>query len=473
MPNYLNHYINGAWVPSEGGVVRTVINPATERQATQVTMGTQGDVNIAVAAARAAFPSFSQTDLATRAALLERVIGAYQARIPDLAYAIATEMGAPIGFASTAQVYSGLGHFAQALEAMKKFEFEGVQDGYKIVHESIGVVALITPWNWPLNQICAKVAPCLAVGNCVVLKPSEECPTVAMILAEVMHAAAVPAGVFNLVNGDGAGVGTALSQHADVDMISFTGSTRAGVLVAKAAADTVKRVHQELGGNTPNIITQGADLETIIPQALSGVIANSGQSCIAPSRILVHKSQHDAAAAIAGAVMGAVQVGDPLEQGDHIGPVVNATQFEKIQQLIKRGIDEGATLVTGGLGRPDGTSVGFYVRPTVFANVRNNMAIARQEIFGPVVTIIPYEDDADALAIANDTEYGLSAVVSGDPVRARAFTRGLRAGTVLVNNWAPSGGAPFGGYKQSGNGREFGASGLREFMEVKAIFGET
>jgi aldehyde dehydrogenase (NAD+) len=471
MKSYLDHYIGGTWVESEGGKRHAVINPATEAPCSEITLGSAADVDKAVAAARAAFDSFSGTSVEERVALLEAITEEYKKRAGDMAEAIATEMGCPIAMARTAQVGSGLGHLAAAIAALKDFAFEERIGANRVVHEPIGVVALITPWNWPLNQIVAKVAPALAAGNTMILKPSEEAPGCAAIFAEVIDAAGVPPGVFNLVQGDGPGVGAALAAHPGIDMVSFTGSTRAGIAVAKAAADTVKRVHQELGGKSPNIILEGAPLDKAVPAGLMGVLLNSGQSCIAPTRMLVHKSQYDEAVAIARQVMGATQTGDPMEEGRHIGPVVNKAQWDKIQRLIRTGIDEGATLEAGGPDRPEGIEAGYYVRPTLFSNVANSMTIAREEIFGPVVTIIPYEDDEDAIRIANDTDYGLSAVVSGDPARARAFVPRLRAGMVYVNAGNPDPNVPFGGYKQSGNGREYGKFGLAEFMEVKSVIG--
>ena len=471
MQSYLKQYINGEWVESEGGARHEVINPATEEACTEITLGSQADVDKAVEAAKAAFESWSQSSIDDRVALLERIIEEYKNRAGDLAKAISTEMGCPASVSQTAQVGAGIGHFLSTINALRNFEFEEQVGTNKVVHEAIGVVALITPWNWPLNQIAAKVAPALAAGNAMILKPSEECPGSAAIFTEVLDAAGVPAGVFNLVQGDGPGVGTALSKHPDIDMVSFTGSTRAGIMVAKNAADTVKRVHQELGGKSPNIILEGAPLDQAVPAGLGGVLLNSGQSCIAPARMLVHKSQHDEAVSVAKGVMEAAKVGDPQQEGGHLGPVVNKAQWEKIQALIEKGIEEGADLVTGGTGLPEGTNKGYYVRPTLFANVSNDMTIAREEIFGPVITIIPYEDDEDAIRIANDTSYGLSAVVSGDPERAKKMAPRLRAGQVFVNAGSPDPAVPFGGYKQSGNGREFGKWGLAEFMEVKSLLG--
>ena len=471
MQSYTQHYINGAWVDSIGGTRHHVINPATEAPCTEITLGSAADVDAAVAAARAAFDGWSQTSVEERSALLARIIEVYKSRMPDLAKAVSAEMGAPIGFASAAQVPAGLGHFISTLKALGEFTFEEKLGRAKVVHEPLGVVAMITPWNWPLNQITAKVAPALAAGNSMILKPSEEAPSCAVILAEILHEAGVPAGVFNLVNGDGPGVGAALSSHRDVDMVSFTGSTRAGIAVAQAAAATVKRVHQELGGKAPNLVLEGADLQAVLPPTLMGVLANTGQSCIAPTRLLVHKSQTEAATAVAKAMFEATQVGDPAEMGAHIGPVVNKAQFDKIQGLIQSAIDEGATLVTGGTGRPDGRNSGYYIRPTLFADVTPDMRIAQEETFGPVATITSYDTLDEGVAIANDTPYGLSATISGDAAAAVQVAPRLRAGLVTINSWSPDGAAPFGGYKQSGNGRENGKYGLTDFMEVKTIVG--
>ncbi|WP_226634187.1 aldehyde dehydrogenase family protein [Novosphingobium profundi] len=471
MKSYLQNYIDGKWVDSTGGVKHTVINPATEGPASEIVLGTSADVDAAVTAARTAFETFSQTTREERMELLGKVIEAYKARIPDIAEAIAVEMGCPISTASTAQAGSGLGHLAQALAALEKFEFSEEVGDNVVVREPIGVVGLITPWNWPMNQIVAKVGPCLAAGCTMILKPSEEAPSSAAIFAEVLEAAGVPAGVFNLVQGDGPGVGTALAAHPGIDMISFTGSTRAGIMVAKNAADTVKRVAQELGGKSPNIILEGTPLDKALPGGVGGVLLNSGQSCVAPTRMLVHVSQHDEAAAEVGKMFADKPVGDPMSEGPHIGPVVNKAQWEKIQGLIQKGIDEGATLVTGGTGRPEGFEHGFYVKPTVFSNVTPDMAIAQEEIFGPVLVIMPYKDEDDAVRIANDTPYGLGAYIAGDPAKASKLVGKLRAGAVFVNAGGLVMDMPFGGYKQSGNGREFGKFGLEEFLEVKAVIG--
>jgi len=471
MDSYLKNYINGQWVDSIGGTRHHVISPSTEEPTTEITLGTQADVDAAVAAAKAAFKTFSQTSREERIALMGRIIEEYKKRALDLAVSMAKEMGAPISFASTAQVGAGIGGFMGTIEALKNFAFEEQMGDGKIAYEPIGVVGLITPWNWPLNQIALKVAPCLAAGNTMILKPSEECPANAAIFAEILHAAGVPAGVFNLVQGDGPTVGQAISSHPGIDMVSFTGSTRAGILVAKAAADTVKRVHQELGGKSPNIVLPDSDLPAVLPATVSGVFINSGQSCISPARILVHKDQEAEAVSVIKNLMASVPVGDPLQEGGHIGPVVNKTQYEKIQGLIQSGIDEGAKLETGGTGLPTNVNRGYYVKPTVFSGVTPDMRIAREEIFGPVAAVMTYADLDEAIEIANDTEYGLSAVISGDPAKAASVVPKLRAGMVAINNWGPSPGAPFGGYKQSGNGREGGLFGLKDFMEVKSISG--
>ncbi len=472
MNSYLQHYIDGAWVDSDGGTPQQVINPATEEPVSEVTLGTAADVDKAVAAAQRAFETFSQTSKDERVALLERIVAEYKARMGDMARAISEEMGAPISMSSTAQVGAGLGHLMAGVEALKGFEFEEKVGNNLVLREPIGVVALITPWNWPLNQIAAKVAPALAAGNCVILKPSEQTPGSAFIFAEAVHAAGAPAGVFNLVQGDGPGVGTALSKHPGVDMVSFTGSTRAGIMVAKNAADTVKRVHQELGGKSANIILPGADLGRVLKGAALRLLMNSGQSCIAPMRLLVHRSQYDEAVATLRTLFEQAQVDGPMTEGSHIGPVVNRPQYDKIQGLIQKGVDEGAELIVGGPGRFGDRDKGFYVKPTLFGNVTNDMTIAREEIFGPVLGIIVYDDIDEAIRIANDTVYGLAAYVMGDPAVARDVVRKLRAGSVFVNaaNLDPN--VPFGGYKQSGNGREFGKFGLEEFTELKGVIGD-
>ena len=471
MDSYLKHYINGQWVDSIGGKRHLVISPSTEEPCTEITLGTQADVDAAVKAATAAFETYSQTSREERLALLGRIVEEYKKRVGDLAKSMANEMGAPLNFAATAQVGAGIGGFLGTIEALKTFEFSERHGANLVVYEPIGVVGMITPWNWPLNQIALKVAPALAGGNTMVLKPSEECPGNAAIFAEILDAAGVPPGVFNLVQGDGPGVGAAISAHKGIDMVSFTGSTRAGILVAKAAADTVKRVHQELGGKSPNIVLPGADLATVLPPTVSGVLINTGQSCIAPTRILVQKDQEAEAVGIIKGMFDGTQVGDPLTEGAHIGPVVNKTQYDKIQGLIQSAIDEGAKLVTGGTGLPTNVNRGYYIKPTVFSGVTPDMRIAKEEVFGPVATVMTYATLDEGVKIANDTDYGLSAVISGNPEDAAAIAPKLRAGMVAVNNWGPAPGAPFGGYKQSGNGREGGLFGLRDFMEMKSISG--
>ena len=472
MKSYLKHYIDGAWIDSDGGTRHAVIDPSNEQPVSEIMLGSAADADKAVMAARKAFVGYSQTSVDDRIALLERIIAEYKARMPDLAAAVSEEMGAPIGFATAAQVPAGLGHFIGTLAALKDFSFEEKVGKARVVHEPLGVVAMITPWNWPLNQICAKVAPALAAGDTMILKPSEEAPGCAVILAEILDKAGVPAGVFNLVNGDGPGVGAALSAHKHVDMVSFTGSTRAGIAVAQAAAATVKRVHQELGGKAPNVVLEGADLASVLPPTIHGVLANSGQSCIAPTRLLVHESQVADATQVVKSILEATTVDAASVAGAHIGPVVNKAQFDKIQGLIQSAIDEGATLVTGGTGRPDGRNAGFFIKPTLLTDVTPEMRIYREETFGPVATITAYSDGEQAIEMANDTEYGLSATISGDPAAAAKVAPRLRAGMVTINGWAGGGGAPFGGYKQSGNGREGGKYGLADFMEVKAIIGE-
>ena len=471
MDSYLKHYIDGKWVDSVGGTRHEVISPSTEEACTEITMGTQADVDAAVAAAKKAFTSFSQTTREERLALMGRIVEEYKKRIPDLAKSMANEMGAPVSFATVAQAPAGLGGILGTIAALENFVFSEQHGANTVVYEPMGVVGMITPWTWPLNQIALKVAPALAGGNTMVLKPSEECPGNAAIFAEILDAAGVPPGVFNLVQGDGMTVGAAISAHKDIDMVSFTGSTRAGILVAKSAADTVKRVHQELGGKSPNIVLPGSDLAKFLPATVSGVLVNSGQSCIAPTRVLVHKDQVGEAAGFIKAMFDGTQVGDPMAEGGHIGPVVNKSQYDKIQGLIQSAIDEGATLETGGTGLPSNVNRGYYIKPTVFSGVTPDMRIAKEEVFGPVATVMSYDNIEDAISIANDTEYGLSAVISGEPDAAKAVAPRLRAGMVAVNNWGPAPGAPFGGYKQSGNGREGGLFGLKDFMEIKSISG--
>jgi len=471
MDSYEQNYIDGQWIDSDGGTPHQVINPATEEPGTKIILGSKKDVDLAVAAARTAFKTFSKTSREERLALLGRIVEEYQKRLPDISRSLASEMGAPISLGDAAQGPAGLGGFMGTMEALENFQFSEQHGANTVMYEPIGVVGMITPWNWPLNQIALKVAPALAGGNTMILKPSEECPGNAAILAEIMDAAGVPAGVFNLVQGDGPTVGAAISAHPGIDMVSFTGSTRAGILVAKAAADTVKRVHQELGGKSPNVVLPGANLEEVLPPTIGGVMINSGQSCIAPTRVLVHNDQSADAVNVVKNIVESQEVGDPMTEGGHIGPVVNKAQHNKIQELIQSAIDEGATLEAGGTDLPSNVNRGYYVKPTVFSGVTPDMRIAKEEIFGPVVTLMNYDNVDDAIAIANDTEYGLSAVISGDPAEAAKVAPQLEAGMVIINNWGPAPGAPFGGYKQSGNGREGGIFGLKDFMEMKSVTG--
>ena len=472
MKEALQFYINGQWVDPATPKTLEVINPATEEPCATISMGSEADLDKAVAAAKAAFPAWSATSREDRVKIFEKIIAVYQTRYDEIAETISTEMGAPIWLAKAAQAATGLAHFQTNMEVLKNYTFEETRGTTQIVKEPIGVCGFITPWNWPVNQIVCKVAPALAAGCTMVLKPSEVAPMNAIILAEILHEAGVPAGVFNLVNGDGPSVGAPLSAHKDVDMVSFTGSTRAGILVAKAAADTVKRVTQELGGKSPNIILEDADLEKAVAGGIQGVMMNSGQSCNAPTRMFVPASKNDEAKAIAKAAAEQVKVGDPFTDGTTIGPVVSEVQYNKIQDLIQKGIDEGATLLTGGVGRPDGLNKGYYVRPTVFADVTPDMTISREEIFGPVLSILSYETEDQAIEMANDTEYGLSSYVqSGDIEHARKVASKIRAGDVHLNGAGPDFNAPFGGYKQSGNGREWGEHGFEEFLETKAVLG--
>ena len=464
-------YIDGQWVDPLTSDTLAVINPATEQPIESIAMGGPEDVDAAVAAAKAAFETFSQTTKDERLALLDSILGVYMSRMEDLAQVIAQEVGAPLWLSQVAQAGAGLAHLATARAVLADYEFEEPLGTTLLVKEPIGVVGMITPWNWPLNQSACKVGPAIAAGCTMVLKPSEVAPLNAIIFAEILDAAGVPAGVFNLVNGDGVNVGAALSAHPDVDMMSFTGSTRAGIEVARNAAPTVKRVAQELGGKSANIILDDADFAEAVARDLAGMCNNSGQSCNAPTRMLVPNARMDEAAAIAIAAAAGIVVGDPMAEGTTIGPVVSETQYDRIQALIEKGIGEGAKLEVGGPGRPEGLETGFYIRPTVFSHVSNDMTIAQQEIFGPVLVLIGYEDDDDAVRIANDTVYGLSGYVSGSPDRARSVARRIRSGNVHVNGAGPDFNAPFGGYRQSGNGREWGALGFEEFLETKAIMG--
>jgi aldehyde dehydrogenase (NAD+) len=468
----LQFYIDGQWVDPAEPRTMDVVNPATEEVYGRISIGSAADVDRAVAAASRAFETFSTTSRQERIDLLQSILEVFVRRSDEVAEAIMDEMGAPWGLAKYAQAASGTQHISAALKALQSYQFEEQIGSTMIVKEPIGVCGLITPWNWPMNQIAVKVAPAIAAGCTMVLKPSEIAPFDAIIFAEILHEAGVPAGVFNLVNGDGPGVGTALSQHPDIAMMSFTGSTRAGVLVAQNAAPSVKRVAQELGGKSANIILDDADLEEAVKDGAAGMFENTGQSCDAPSRMLVPKAMLEEAAAIAAKVAAETAVGNPREKGTRVGPVVSELQWNKIQGLIQKGIDEGATLVAGGTGRPEGLETGYFVKPTVFSNVSNEMTIAREEIFGPVLSIIPYEDEDDAIRIANDTPYGLSGYVSsGDLERARRVASRMRTGMVHINGADLEALAPFGGYKQSGNGREWGAHGMDEFLELKSVYG--
>ncbi|MCB2049804.1 MAG: aldehyde dehydrogenase family protein [Novosphingobium sp.] len=471
MRDYLQFYIDGAWVDPAQPRQLDVINPATEEVAGHISLGSGEDVDRAVKAARRAFESFGRSSKAERLELLDSIIAAYQARENDLADAVREEMGAPAGLAMEAHVPLGLAHFSTARAILENFDPDVQMGSTRLTEEPIGVVAMITPWNWPINQISCKVAPALAVGCTMVLKPSEVAPFSGQIFTEIMHTAGVPAGVYNMINGDGPGVGSALSCHPDVDMVSFTGSTRAGIEVARNAAPTVKRVHQELGGKSANIILADADLAASVRQGVQAVTMNSGQTCNAPTRMLVPAARMAEAGEVARQAATELKAGDPTGEVD-LGPVVSEVQWNRIQTLIQKGISEGATLVAGGPGRPEGLNKGYYVRPTVFADVNNQMAIAREEIFGPVLVMIGYDDEEDAIAIANDTPYGLAGYVqTGDIDHGRAVASRIRAGQVALNYAPLDFAAPFGGYKQSGNGREWGEHAFHEFMEAKAILG--
>ncbi|MGE0023350.1 MAG: aldehyde dehydrogenase family protein [Hyphomicrobium sp.] len=465
-------YIGGAWVDPVAPRRIPVVDPATEEVLYEIAVGSAADVDRAVAAARAAWPAFAETTRDERLALFARIMEIYARRMREIGAAISDEMGAPLGFAERVQAGAGLGHFKTTQEVLATYVFEERIGNAMVVRESVGVAGMITPWNWPMNQIACKVAPALAAGSAMVLKPSEFTPTSAAILAEVLDEAGVPAGIFNLVHGLGPEVGAALAAHPGLDMISFTGSTRAGIDVATRAAPTIKRVTQELGGKSANIILDDADFEKAVAGGARHCFANSGQSCNAPTRMLVPAGRMAEAAGIAAGVADSLKVGAPREKGTDLGPVVNRAQWEKIQRLIETGIAEGATVAAGGAGRPQGLNKGFYVRPTVFAAVTSDMTIAREEIFGPVLSILAYDDEDDAVRIANDTPYGLAAYVSsGDIARARRVASRLRAGNVGLNGAMGERRAPFGGMKQSGNGREWGRFGLEEYLEVKAISG--
>ena len=470
MKDLRKFYINGEWVDPTHSNDLEVENPANEEMVATISLGGETDVNLAVAAAKRAFASYSQTSIEERVALMEKLLQIYMDRYDEMSVAISVEMGAPISFATAAQADTGRGHINTALEALKQFEFERQVGNTRIVKEPIGVCGFITPWNWPINQISCKVAPALATGCTMVLKPSEIAPISGYLFTEIMHQAGFPAGVYNMVNGDGPNVGAVIASHPDVDMVSFTGSTRAGILVAQAAAPTVKRVTQELGGKSPNIIFDDADLESAVSGGVIRMMSNTGQSCNAPSRMLVQSSVYDQAVEIAKQAAQSVVVDQPTSQGGHIGPLSSRVQFEKVQGLIEKGISEGATLVAGGLGKPEGFNSGYFVKPTVFAGVNNQMTIAQEEIFGPVLAMIPFDTEEQAIEIANDTPYGLAAYFSTSSAeRARRVGSQLRAGMVSVNSASQDYAAPFGGYKQSGNGREWGEFGFDDYLEIKGI----
>jgi len=467
-------YIDGKWVRPTEAHDFEVINPASEEPIATISLGAAADVDKAVAAARSAFESYSETTVDARLAFLRRIIEVYQTKIEEMAETISLEMGAPISLSRGAQAPVGLRHLTEIVKVLEHFQFEELKGTTLMRKEPIGVCGLITPWNWPMNQIACKVAPALAAGCTMVLKPSEIAPLSAYFFAQILHEADIPPGVFNLVNGDGPTVGSAIASHPDVAMVSFTGSTRAGVAVAAAAAPTIKRVTQELGGKSANIILEDADLENAVKEGVQACFRNTGQSCDAPTRMLVSRSKMTEAVKAARQTADATSVGAPFTDGTHIGPLASKAQFEKVQRLINTGIEEGATLVTGGPGRPVGLLKGYFVKPTVFTDVRNDMIIAREEIFGPVLCIIPYEDENDAVRIANETPYGLSGyVTSCDLERARRVAKRIRAGNVHINGARLDFAGCFGGYKQSGNGREWGEAGLEEFLELKAIFGYT
>ena len=469
--NMTKFYINGAWVEPISKQRMGVENPANEEIVAQVAIGNAEDADRAIMAARAAFDAYTVWPVADRIALVRRILEVYNSRYEDFAQAMSTEMGAPIEWARGAQAWAGQVHIEATIKSAEEMKWEYMRGSTKIVYEGIGVCALITPWNWPMNQIACKVAPALIAGCTMVLKPSEIAPLSGVLFAEVCHEAGVPPGVFNLVNGDGPGVGTRITSHPEVDMVSFTGSTRAGTLIAAAAAPTVKRVAQEMGGKSANIILPSADLESAVTTGVGAIMANTGQSCDAPTRMFVQRAQHAAALGYATLAAETIVPGDPLAAGTTMGPLISKVQFDKVQRLIQSGIDEGATLITGGVGRPAGLNRGWFCKPTIFGDVQNEMTISREEIFGPVLAILPYDTVDDAVRMANDSVYGLAAFISGPVEEARPIARRLRAGTVNLNypDWDLY--APFGGYKQSGNGREYADWGIHDFCEVKGIVG--
>ena len=469
MNNELKFYINGSWIEPNSVEQIEVLNPATEEVLGSITAGSKEDVDIAVKAATNAFQTYSIFSKDEKITIFESIIKEYEARLPEMAEIISDEMGAPMWLSNVAQAASGLGHFKTTLNYLKSFEFETDDDGFTLRKEPIGVVGMITPWNWPINQVSTKVASALAAGCTMVLKPSEISPFCAMLLAEILDSSSLPKGVFNLVNGYGPIVGAALSEHRSIDMMSFTGSTRAGIAVAQASAKNVKRVSQELGGKSANIILDDANIEKAVAAGVSHCFLNSGQSCNAPTRMLVSEKNYDLAVSVAKEVAEKTTVGDPKDENTRIGPISNKTQYEKILRLIQIGIDEGALLVTGGVERPENLDKGYYVIPTVFANVTNDMTIAKEEIFGPVICLIKYSSEEEAIEIANDTEYGLAGYVQGEISHATEVARQIRAGQITINGGNRENAAPFGGYKMSGNGREHGRIGLEEFLETKAI----
>lgn len=469
MYTFNDFYINGAWVKPQDGKICEVINPATERSIGTISLGNAADVDRAVAAAKKAFETYSQTSREERIALLERIKGCYTARYEEVAQAISQEMGAPITFARKAQAGTWLMHLEQTLAVLRDYPFVEKHAAHEIRKEPIGVCGFITPWNWPVNQIACKVIPALAAGCTCVLKPSEIAPISAAILTEIMDEAGVPAGVYNMVNGDGPGVGAAISSHPDIDMVSFTGSTRAGVAIAKAAADTVKRVAQELGGKSANIILEDADIAKAVARDVKQCFGNAGQSCNAPTRMLVPERHLATAINAARTAAESMQPSDSADENSVMGPVVSELQFNKIQALINKGIEEGAELIAGGPGKPEGLETGYFIKPTIFANVTNDMTIAREEIFGPVLAIITYKDEDEAVAIANDSEFGLAGYISGAVEHAKQVAKRIRAGNIHINGKDGDGSNPFGGFKQSGNGREWGVYGFEEFLEIKAI----
>ena len=473
MKNLNKFYIDGSWVTPNSSQTMAVLNPATEMQIGTIALGNEIDVNTAVAAATKAFASYSQTSKVERLELLHRLMAATQERFEELARAMSTEMGAPISMARDAHADAAVGHLQGFIDALEKLDERGLlANGDIQLCEPIGVCGLITPWNWPMNQIALKVVPALATGCTCVLKPSEHTPVSAMIYAEIIHSAGYPAGVFNLVQGDGPTVGAALSRHSDIQMMSFTGSTRAGTAVTRDAAETVKRVTLELGGKSPNLVFADCDLEERVTASVDECMYNTGQSCDAPTRLLVERSCYDKVVSIAKQAAEATEVGDPTKEGSHIGPLFDRIQFERVQNMISIGIEEGATLLCGGLGKPEGISTGWFVRPTIFMDVSNKMRIAREEIFGPVLVIIPFENEAEAIRIANDTPYGLAAYLqTGNQERAERVAGRLRAGAVHINGGGFNYGSPFGGYKQSGNGREGGLMGLEDYLETKTLHG--